>query len=60
MRLSQSDWSTDSVGGPQVGLVRYGDHEIQAKPLSRARKKNRENWQQLQVLPLLEEKKATK
>ena len=39
MRLSQSDWSTDSVGGPYVGLVRYGDHEIQAKPLSRARKK---------------------
>ena len=48
------------IGGPYVGLVRYGDHEIQAKPLSRARKKAERIGKQLQVLPLLEEKKATK
>lgn len=36
-----------------------GDHEIQAKPLSRARKKAERIGKQLQVLPLLEEK-ATK
>lgn len=63
--IQDSPWDYHSqtgaliIGGPYVGLVRYGDHEIQAKPLSRARKKAERIGKQLQVLPLLEEK-ATK
>lgn len=64
--IQDSPWDYHSqtgaliIGGPYVSLVRYGDYEIQAKPLSRTRKKTERIGKQLQVLPLIAEKKATK